>query len=1174
MGFRLAEYSEYYRRIIETNSNGFKLALGGTGLGKTRGIQQIIEQLDEYENDRKFIYVANRIQLLNEMYDDLISKHKLTEDEVIHLERNRDTIVNALSSSNREQFYELLSSEGIQQYISKLSLDIVAIQRICKQIEHIVDFLETEKDFEITQMVDNNLERLARDVKNFFKFILRSVNDTDYNVLIQNPIIQIIFPYIAFKHNKQARVLLLTIHKGFLGFFDGKYNINLTRVKDNIIFLDEFDFLEPDLLQLICNSPQIEDPFIFVELFYRAMKHRKLPLDEYPVSTQEKGKIKQIRDRLIEIVEQIDELNETDGIDFPTINQFTTQIEDKQAAIFQTSRTVVKTPLFLHETSRSFEIIMENVQDSFNAMQLFNTVNWATAQILFLFKDIESLDQTIYSEMLDHCFPQSYLADQVRKIAQLPQPYYTQYTRFGALLDSGFGLYEIQDLQQVTDQDEVKFRHYAIHTTPEKIILAMAIKNLVFGLSATADIPRFVKHFNEAWLKRQLRDTTNAQFFELTKEDDDLIQQLNREKIGKRKNKVTVSLANDILDYNEGQKFVDYIKLVAEHFSGFGKDDSGGYRRKRAEKFFATLFEITQNGTKSDGTHLLFYTTFSQIEFIFSQAKAHDKNLFTITSLSKDRHFRAYNLEFYGQHFNVAFYDASQAKYIRDSKDAKKNFNQLFWQGVPVILITQYASAGNGVNLQYLPHADATKEEETDFNTVHLLEAPFFYFDTIDYDKQTTTEITTSIKKNIWYQAKLYEAKVISQSTFLGLLENIRYNDFNSTYRYSTNRGLSDDNLKNRISTYIQALGRTERVWHQIPDQSVVLSHEVLDDFKVFNSEDNFLYIREERQSRLSNNLAQTLEQINPLVKSARRRARDHAIETLVARDEKSKQYIGELLQRLHAFRNGNGDKKAKSEWIALRLSALEHAFAEPILEEYHAYFTTDLADNGFLYIDEALHIYPRGKHPTDVKPRRIDAVYDVIRHNKLISGYFVARGFELEFDSANNHFFTPYFYQSILVGAIGEVAIQAVLRANLLRATDDLADPLYDLADLKIKDKPWYIDCKNYSERTLNNFSLLREDIAYHPKLNDKTFVKQAQSKLKKIQQYHSNTVKPKLIYLNLVHSGDRIKRYLDSDFNPVNDFSDAQIIVIQGIIEVDAPNSYSLAFTQFITDCQNHLV
>lgn len=620
----MTEYADYYRRIIETELNGFKLALGGTGLGKTRGIRKIIET--SHESERKFIYVANRIQLLNEMYDDLIGKYKLSKNEVVHLERNRDTLINALSSTNRDEFYKLLTSEGIQHYTNKLGLDFVSIERTCKQIEHIVDFLETENDFEITQMMDSNLERLARDVKNFFKLILRNVVDSDYKILVKNPIIQIIFPYIAFKYNDEAKVLLLTIHKGFLGFFDGKYNINLTRVKKNIIFLDEFDFLEPDLLQLICNAPQIEDPFIFVELFHRAMKRHKLPLDEYPISKKDESKITQIRERLIDIVEKIDELSERDGIDFPTINQFTTIIDDKQAAIFQTSRTIVKKPLFLRETSRSFEIIPENVADSFNAMHLFNLVNWATAQILFLFKDIESIDQTIYTEMLNHCFPQSYLADQVRRIAQLPQSYREQYTRFGALLDSGFGLYEIQDLQQVTDQDEVKFRHYAIHTTPEKVILSMATNNLVFGLSATADIPRFVKHFNEAWLKRQLRDN-DANFFEITQDDDNIIQRLNHEKIEKRKNKVTVSLAKDISEYNDGQKFIDYIKTVAEHFAGFGKDDPGGYRRSRVEKFFALLFEIVQSGMKNYETHLLFYTTFSQIEFIFSQPKAHDKNL-------------------------------------------------------------------------------------------------------------------------------------------------------------------------------------------------------------------------------------------------------------------------------------------------------------------------------------------------------------------------------------------------------------------------------------------------------------------------------------------------------------------------------------------------------------------
>ena len=184
-------------------------------------------------------------------------------------------------------------------------------------------------------------------------------------------------------------------------------------------------------------------------------------------------------------------------------------------------------------------------------------------------------------------------------------------------LISGFGLYEIEDLQQITDKEEVKFRHYAIHTTPEKVLLALAQKNLVFGLSATADLPRFIKHFNEHWLRKQLNATDGTQYFEVDEADEAIIQELNNRKLAERQNDVHVVLAQDVETYPNGKEIATYIKQVAEHFEdGFGKDDPNGYRRQRVERFFAALFDIMRRRTSEElavDTHILFYTTFAQI---------------------------------------------------------------------------------------------------------------------------------------------------------------------------------------------------------------------------------------------------------------------------------------------------------------------------------------------------------------------------------------------------------------------------------------------------------------------------------------------------------------------------------------------------------------------------------
>lgn len=1172
----MAEYAAYYQSTIAKGSYGFKLALGGTGIGKTRGIRAVINDSKKAGLPHKFVYCANRVQLLNEMYDDLLGKHKFTENEVIHLERNRDTVINVITGKYNTEFSQLLWNPKILHYAQIGHLNPVAIERACMQIRQIAGLIgDKRQGFKILELMSSPLEILGRDVLNFFKSILLLASDADRVQFMHYPVIQALFPYIAFTLNPDARVLLLTIHKAFLGFFDGQSTINLNHFKDYIVFLDEFDFLEADLTQLICESPQIEDPFLFAEMFYRGMKRHKLPLDAYPVEARHQETVVSIRARLEEIVQSIDDLKESEHIPFPEINQFTTHIKCKHSAIFQTNRTIIRQPLYLQQTSRSFEITLERSDDSIHALRLFNCVSRAAAKILYLFKEIEAVDSTMFEEMLDHCFPQSYLADQVRRIAQFPGIYRDQVTRFDNLLESGFGLYEIEDLQQVTDREEVKFRHYAIHTTPEKVLLAIAQKNLVFGLSATADVPRFIKHFNEHWLRKQLNNTENAYYFDVDDSDERIIQELNARKLAKRQNDLEVIIAPDLDTYPNGREYEAYIEQVAQHFGdGFGVDDPNGYRRQRVERFFAALFDIIQRRTPEQlatDTHLFFYTTFAQIRYIFETPATHHSDLFQVNMIFDDDLFPAYRLDFVGQAFIVIFYDAAQASYIHNDEEIKHQYHQLFWKGIPVLLLTQYTSAGNGVNLQYRSTFNGT--EETDFRNIHLMEAPYFFFDEINQFKQTSQEISTAIKKNIWYQAKLFEAKVISAGRFFGVLENLRYDHPNSEYRAGKNVELQIDSLKNRIATYIQALGRIERVWAKMPTQTIFLADEVFDDFARFVQDDVFAYLHQSRRGRLSSNLARMMERIELMGTARAKVARRHVDERLAAQDQKCQESVYELLQRLHAFRQGSGNVEAKQSWMALRQAALEHDFANPLLAQYKGVFKTPYLHDGVLYVDKERRIYPHDKRTEDTAPWRLNAIYDAILRNPLLADAFRTQGFELAFDGVNGQFFVPYFYQAILIGAVGEAAIRSILHHRLIETTDDLPDKVFELADLMIIQTPWYIDCKNYSERTMSQFHYSQDDPAYRPELNERSFMSKAKAKFQQISDYHSDQADwCKLIFLNLVGNDDRVKLYFDEQFNEVKDFIDARIIVIQGCVQRADPQQYTVAFEQFLNDLKDH--
>jgi hypothetical protein len=138
--------------------------------------------------------------------------------------------------------------------------------------------------------------------------------------LVSHPVIEAFFPAIPFRLRPEVRIMLTTLHKAYYGFFDGSQMRSLTDLSDDerpVVFLDEFDFLEHDLVGLICRAPQISDPFDFSANFYRAMARHKLPKADFPLHPS-------IRKRIEKTVEIIDGIQQK-GLDYPDINQFTLQ---------------------------------------------------------------------------------------------------------------------------------------------------------------------------------------------------------------------------------------------------------------------------------------------------------------------------------------------------------------------------------------------------------------------------------------------------------------------------------------------------------------------------------------------------------------------------------------------------------------------------------------------------------------------------------------------------------------------------------------------------------------------------------------------------------------------------------------------------------------------------------
>jgi len=478
----MTSYSDYYIRTIQTHSTGVKPVLGGTGLGKTSGIREVIQDL-RYA-DRKSIYIANRKQLIDEM------AAKLDPGTFVIVHRDLESVQLTLQD-RRPDFYRLLNDRAFKMYVESYNasvpwkVDLGATRQACRDLE---EFLSRGDPY-LQKRLEDVMEGQARRVLDAFKAALLAAggkrgSTSAYQQLIADPVIQSLFPCIEFKQKPQVRLMLITLHKAFYGFFDGKKTLNLTRLQGEEggyrIYLDEFDFLENDLVDLICRTQEISDPFLFVERFYRTMALYKLPLEQYPLPA------KPIRDRIVKITELIKQF-EDEHLPFPELNHFTSLLPRdgsrkgkkgprQSPAIFRTQHTISTSPLYLYQTERSFELVARPDPargKPYPALRFFGTVSYACQLALSLFKDLEREDPVIYREMVRQCFRGTDFSQQMARLSHYVRIDKKPLTTRESLLEGGYSLYDIKDLQQITDREEVEVHHYGMSLTPEAILYAV-----------------------------------------------------------------------------------------------------------------------------------------------------------------------------------------------------------------------------------------------------------------------------------------------------------------------------------------------------------------------------------------------------------------------------------------------------------------------------------------------------------------------------------------------------------------------------------------------------------------------------------------------------------------------------------------------------------------------------
>lgn len=1236
------DYSPYYFENCINKDIGLKPVYGATGLGKTFGIKQCIKKVLSYNPTQKFIYITNRHGLIQELYTDLLKIGKEHGFKAAYLKAKIDSLKDLFNQNLLYDTLKNLVNKKFFKYDEIFNDEDIAIQHFKKQISLLKNYTFNLNDSQTPNLLKNEIDKVFIEihkllVKQFF--LIKRRHPKFHKKMLLDADIWAVFPFIKFENDPNTNVLLGTIHKFSLGFFNGRRNIKLHDLENGkekepyIIFLDEFDFLENEILNILCREPQLNNAIEFVRLFMEDFENWQ------EIEFWEKNdNLKFVKKQMAEICDFIKKQSRKNKLNFPEYRRFTFDNQEfaegkkQKFILFQNKNTISSDAFFLEkDKQKRYKIVTQKSELTINAFALFNMIKEATERLMKIFDKIkethfafDSIIQYLWNEKNDNIqgayyryisknFSYRYIRKQNRiSIANNNE---SQKDAFG--YDHGFWLMTIKKTNDL-DSELAEIEQLELITSPESIISQLASKNLVFGLSATADIEeRVVNSFNMAWFKN------NVNFIEPNQKDIELVEALKKEKHLARLGVLSNKQIEDIQKIQqlelfkkelskfklpEGQKLVKFIpneKINSTHpfyriikqlkKTGFYTEDGEGIQSKARDfrmtanlRFFGCLNWILNKS--QNRSHLIFSNTFKRELLFFDEKKqstlsysfpAQVRKQLTQIGFHVEKLKLGYRLKFQEKSINLIFLDANKNKELGESFLRNNKFNpaydDLFLDKTAekVILVTQYATASNGLNLRCL-NIDG---QETDFQGIHLLEQRYFWFDTSQESKE---ESLNNKKKAFWYLWKLYKEKEIGLWRFRSFLKKTHLKEFNNFYKTTREHTLS------QMALFYQALGRVDRKKKVMPSIEVSLGEDVKNLFIDFLTQPMYDDLRKKRQKYTSHFMLELNKEILNFYKKQQIRAelsqpQDISQENIVSK-EKIKGILDEIKKINKNQYSVENAKSVRKGWADIREYVLKQDFqAQVFINDRTIDFqdltfkTSLLQENNKIFLSTTnFKIYPKKfKIEEGIIEWDLNTPFYYINKNAFLKQEFKNLGYALDFQRQpyqTQKIFTPYIEQAILKGAIGEEAIKLLLEAKFLYCEADRYLPinLFEEFDAKLKNKPIYFDFKNYSLTTQSLFELEKGDYFYEEDFDSFEFIKKTQNKLKRIKKI-TGEKEAKYIVVNFVSKQDKKTKYFDNKLNEAKYFEDCSLAVVPSSITIEEPNQLSVEFEKLVHSLQN---
>lgn len=1079
--------------FCKDRENGLFLLDMPTGFGKTYNVLEfIVENCEKPEyKDVKFFFVTTLKK--NLPYEDLRErfkqrgKEKYFENNSLRIQANADVVI--------EKLFDLDKTNKIPKEIkSKGSYkDLIG--------------LVTEFRNSGSKIADKIIRETAE--REFREDVIKELeifrtSDKKLKEIKNNPKYQWIGELYPSVFTKEKQIYFLTIDKFLLEYstlIEKSYLFYNHSIIDNaIIFIDEFDATKERMMNQIIQRglKNSINSIKLANLIHSALQTKKFPRAMTTESKQRENHLKE-NPREKTCSQIIDGLREVFAYNHERFSmQYSIRTEHKDRAenernflfndfqfhsIFSNGNAFVQMKVdsqarqnwlcFSEQDSIEQEVSLPEYLGSVRG-----SINYflnAVAKLAVNFKQYQderknpldddfSYENAITSVLEEFGIPDSfryYMKMQILSKQQIRKNQkkrndkkFNKVTRNLSIYDRGFRYYDFKDEPSHHMQSEIRL--YDFPDSPESILLRVAERARVIGISATATLDTVLVNYSIDYLKQRLGDD----FYTLPKEDKDRLNDaFSKYTKGYDKVKIHVDsvscneeLENELREiFNDEYVVSKYLEILENKFSGEVLKHTGRsfLRIVKVMKQFILNEDIRSllclsNKLARKGNHKLDLTLLREIaQEIGREANIKDGDKEIVVSIDSEE------------------YDEKHANLIERLSNGEKLF-----------VLSSYQTIGAGQNLQYKTPNDVAVVNVNDFNRGDLEKD----FDAIYLEKPTHLLVNVNTNDSIEDEALI---RYIFQMESLMECGEISPNDGKSNIKYafrklSGQRHLRDikigetyktdsvNNAANRV--LIQAVGRICRTGLKNKEIYIYLDEEIFTKHDVTTVKHRMLnpeFVR--------------------IVETAPQNKKEKSEDSYVLKlENRASQLSSRHVQRIK-YLMSDWTPENIEEWKGLRELSLKYpTISKENYDNYpQLYLQAPGKISGYSYSQECdyqknVTVKFNGSLPQKVSEE--EARLQEVLRIPGVKDYFEKMGYATRF-TPSEYLLTPPMFNNIYKAALGEVVGKHILEENLGVELQEVSEDVFEFFDFKIGDDV-YVDFKHWKDTMIVDAKKAKEKI------------------------------------------------------------------------------------------------